>query len=123
MTLLETTEYKGLVDQLLQVGDAHDPRSKVIELLGEIANVWPDSVRADDQAGRLVESATALIDLQSHKFAPQDQDAAMAAIDELLAYLPPETMAAVMDASRLTPEETKELGKMDHNVFIDGDAT
>lgn len=119
MTLLEQTKYDALVDGLLNAGETHDPRSTVIELLGEVGNVWPESVSADDQAGRLVESATALIDLYGHEFAPHDQVAATDAIDLLLACLPAETRAAVMAMGNLTATASEALGKMDHGAFMD----
>ncbi|MDW4548846.1 hypothetical protein R5H32_05715 [Defluviimonas sp. D31] len=46
-TYLPDVTYFGLVDELLNVAGSFDPRSRVIELLGEIANVWPESCHSD----------------------------------------------------------------------------
>ena len=46
-TYLPDQTYFGLIDDILSAGDTLDPRSRVIELLGEVVNVWPVKVAAD----------------------------------------------------------------------------
>lgn len=38
--------YFALIDDLLSANTSIDPRSRVIELIGEIADVWPQMVLA-----------------------------------------------------------------------------
>ena len=46
-TYLPDEIYFGLIDDILSADDTLDARSRVIELLGEIANVWPVKVLTD----------------------------------------------------------------------------
>ena len=46
-TYLPDATYHALLDGLLAAHSAFDARSHVIELLGEIADVWPVSVKDD----------------------------------------------------------------------------
>ena len=46
-TYLSDEEYEALLEGLLNTPRAFDPRSHVIELLGDRLNVWPVSVLED----------------------------------------------------------------------------
>lgn len=39
--------YFALIDDLLAASNSFDPRTRVIELIGEIADVWPESIQAE----------------------------------------------------------------------------
>ena len=43
-TYLPDATYHALLDGLLAAHSAFDARTRVIELLGEVADVWPQSV-------------------------------------------------------------------------------
>ena len=46
-TYLPDAVYYALLDDLLAANSNFDPRGRVIELLGEIADVWPQMVLDD----------------------------------------------------------------------------
>jgi hypothetical protein len=47
---LPDATYHALLDGLLAAHSAFDARTRVIELLGEVADVWPDSIQAEAEA-------------------------------------------------------------------------
>ena len=94
----------------------------MIELLGEISNVWPDSVSAEDDAGRLKDSARGLIDLYGFAFEPQDQDEAIASLDMLLSCLPMETLDAIRAENGFDTEAMTEAFTRDYDAFVERDA-
>jgi hypothetical protein len=49
-TYLPDATYHALLDGLLAAHSAFDARTRVIELLGEVADVWPDSIQAEEEA-------------------------------------------------------------------------
>lgn len=49
-TYLPDPVYNALLDDLLAAHSAFDARTRVIELLGEVADVWPDSIQAETEA-------------------------------------------------------------------------
>jgi hypothetical protein len=133
MTLLENTEYNELVDQLLLTGDAHDPRSNVIELLGEIANVWPKSVRSETSleialritsAARLKESAIAMLELYNDltvgtiKLDPAHHEPAREALVELIMHLPADLMETLSAEADADLEEMSADVDRDFEAFI-----
>lgn len=46
-TYLPDPVYFVLIDDLLAASNSFDPRTRVIELIGEIADVWPQKVLGD----------------------------------------------------------------------------
>lgn len=137
MTLLQITEYDELVDQLVLTGDAHDPRSKVIELLGEIANVWPESVRLETpleialritSAARLKESALAMLDFYNAltvgtiKLDPAHHEPALEALVELIMHLPADLMETLSAETDAALEEIGADVDRDYDAFVECDA-
>ncbi|MFN3663093.1 hypothetical protein [Yoonia sp.] len=52
---IPTTDYNDLIAGLLTAGEAHDPRTRIIELLGDHADLWPDSILSDPESATPVE--------------------------------------------------------------------
>lgn len=50
-TYVEDEAYQQLITDLLEHAATLDPRGRVIELLGMVANVWPASIREDSPSG------------------------------------------------------------------------
>ena len=48
-TYLPDPVYFALIDDLLAANSKFDPRTRVIELIGEVADVWPVSVKDDSE--------------------------------------------------------------------------
>lgn len=46
-TFLPDADYRRLIDDIMNAHDSFDHRSRVIELLGEVVNVWPELVLRD----------------------------------------------------------------------------
>ena len=46
-TYLPDPVYYALLDDLLAANSNFDPRSRLVELLGEVAGVWPEIVQDD----------------------------------------------------------------------------
>ncbi|MDD9730442.1 hypothetical protein PVW46_11030 [Mameliella sp. AT18] len=44
---LPNETYSAMIDALAAAHEAHDPRTRIIELVGEYANVWPEDVLED----------------------------------------------------------------------------
>lgn len=53
---LPDTEYDAMIDALVAARDAHDPKTKIIEIVGEHANIWPESVLEDEDAATPIKS-------------------------------------------------------------------
>lgn len=49
-TYLPDPVYFALIDDLLTASNSFDPRTRVIELIGEVADVWPESIQAEAEA-------------------------------------------------------------------------
>lgn len=47
---LPNERYAALIDSLAAAHEAHDPKTRITELVGEFANVWPESVLEDEDA-------------------------------------------------------------------------
>jgi hypothetical protein len=46
-TYLPNPVYHTLLDDLLAIGGSFDPRSRLVEILGCAAGIWPETVRSD----------------------------------------------------------------------------
>ena len=46
-TYLPDPVYYALLDDLLAANSNFDPRSRIVELLGDVAGVWPEIVQDD----------------------------------------------------------------------------
>lgn len=49
-TYIPDTEYAALVARLMAAPDALDPESEIKIAIGELAGVWPQSIREDADA-------------------------------------------------------------------------
>ena len=137
MRLIETTEYEALITRLLDANGAHDSRSKVIELLGEIANVWPASVRLETplelalritSAARLKESALAMLDFYNAltvgtiKLDPAHHEPARDALAELIMHLPTGLIETLSAETNAAVEEIGADFARDYDAFVERDA-
>lgn len=58
---LPDSTYLALVERLLAAAaDNLDPRSRVMEALGEVAGIWPDSVREESPMRHYTNSSIAV---------------------------------------------------------------
>jgi hypothetical protein len=117
MPYLKEENYRKLVNLLLTAGDDFDPESRVIELLGEIGDVWPESILAENERDRLKTSVHALTDLfvelslNTFTLDGKSSDAVRAAIHRVLTNLPADLTAAVKaEIDRDAEEAVQALG-------------